>query len=125
MIFAAGMAALPYIRGEGAGMWTLLLGALALLAVGSSLVRPPVFGMISMLTPAGEQGSIIGVAQSAGSLARIVGPIFAGATYQYAHALPYGVCSAIALTAGLIAWVKMCKPGPEPAGRTTDGKPAG
>ena len=37
------------------------------------MTRPPVFGMISMLTPAHEQGSTMGVAQGVGSLARIVG----------------------------------------------------
>jgi hypothetical protein len=53
--------------------WWLLLAVLALLAVGSSLTRPPLFGLLSNLTSAHEQGANIGVAQGAGSLARIVG----------------------------------------------------
>jgi len=75
---------LPFIKGSGLLSWHILalpagrawwelLGALGLLAVGSSLTRPPLFGLLSNLTAANEQGANIGVAQSAGSLARIVG----------------------------------------------------
>ena len=69
--------------------WWLMLAALALLSIGSSLTRPPLFGLLSNLTPASEQGATIGVAQSAGSLARILGPIFATTALFYQPALPY------------------------------------
>jgi MFS family permease len=83
---------------------------LALLAIGSSLTRPPVFGMISILTPAHEQGATIGVAQGAGSLARIVGPIFASTLFARHPALPYLVCGAVSLLTGLVAWQFLHKP---------------
>ncbi len=81
---AASLALLPFITGSGLLSWGILaqtegrswwalLGALGLLAVGSSLTRPPLFGLLSNLTSAHEQGANIGVAQGAGSLARIVG----------------------------------------------------
>jgi MFS family permease len=88
VLTAISLALLPFIRGtadlswgvllrpEGHA-WLAMLGALALLAVGTSLTRPPLFGMLSNLTAAHEQGANIGVAQAAGSLARILGPIFA------------------------------------------------
>jgi DHA1 family tetracycline resistance protein-like MFS transporter len=107
IIFGISMAPLPFIKGQGALVWLWLLSALGLLAIGSSLVRPPVFGMISMLASRAEQGSTIGVAQSAGSLARIVGPIFAGAAYQINVALPYLVCAAIAFLTGILAWSRL------------------
>jgi len=75
--------------------WVFLLLALALLSVGSSLTRPPLFGLLSNLTPADEQGSTIGVAQGAGSLARILGPIFATTLLPYSPQLPYLVCTLI------------------------------
>jgi MFS family permease len=81
-----------------------LLITLAVLAVGTSLTRPPVFGMLSVLAPAGEQGATLGVAQSAGSLARIAGPLFAGGFFQYHPALPYLVCAALSLLTGLVTW---------------------
>jgi DHA1 family tetracycline resistance protein-like MFS transporter len=57
------------------GAWWGLLGVLALLAIGTGLTRPPLFGLLSQLAAANEQGATIGVAQSAGSLARIAGQI--------------------------------------------------
>ena len=69
--------------------------ALGLLSIGTSLTRPPLFGMISNLTPSDEQGATIGVAQGAGSLARIAGPIFATTLLHYMPALPYVLCALI------------------------------
>jgi MFS transporter, DHA1 family, tetracycline resistance protein len=74
---AISLVLLPFVQGS----WLNLLLVLALLSIGSSLTRPPVFGLISILTPAHEQGATIGVAQSAGSLARIAGPIFAATVF--------------------------------------------
>ena len=89
----ASVAALPLswkILFQPAGLtWWFMLAALALLSVGSSLTRPPLFGLLSNLTPANEQGETIGVAQSAGSFARILGPIFATTALAYQPALPY------------------------------------
>jgi multidrug resistance protein len=108
------LALLPLIKGQGPLYWSRLfhpdevawikmLLVLALLAVGSSLTRPPVFGMLSNLAAASEQGATIGVAQSAGSLARIIGPIFAATLYTHIPALPYLVCGAVSIGTGLIA----------------------
>ncbi len=64
------------------------------------MTRPPVFGMISNLTEAHEQGVTIGVAQSAGSLARIVGPIFAAVAVFTGNPVPAlcGLCALAFLT---------------------------
>jgi MFS family permease len=91
----------------GGGAWWLLLGVLALLAMGTGLTRPPLFGLLSLLAPVNEQGSTIGIAHSAGSLARIVGPMFAGLVYQAQPSLPYLVCAGIALVTGIIGWSKL------------------
>ena len=90
VLTAASFAWLPFLKGASHLSWKILLQhdglpwvwlllALALLSVGTSLTRPPLFGMLSNLTPAHEQGATIGVAQGAGSLARILGPVFATA----------------------------------------------
>lgn len=89
--------------------WKLLLVAVGILAIGSSLARPPLFGMISKLTPATEQGATIGVAQGAGSLGRIAGPIFAGALMHHQIGTPYVVCGVLALFTGLLAGIKLPK----------------
>jgi DHA1 family tetracycline resistance protein-like MFS transporter len=105
---ALSLAWLPFVRGSaqlswgilfrGEGLpWVNLLAALALLSVGTSLTRPPLFGLLSNLTPAREQGATIGVAQAAGSLARILGPVFATTLLSSWPSLPYLVCSAVLL----------------------------
>jgi len=99
VLLALSLALLPYAASVPA-----LLGVLAILAIGSGLNRPPLFGMISKLTPDEEQGATLGVAQSAGSLARIAAPIFAATLYDFRPALPYLICSALALFAAALGW---------------------
>jgi MFS family permease len=104
IIFAVGLAALPF--------QTHLPGILiviALLAIGSGLNRPPVFGMISLSSSPHEQGANLGVAQSFGSLARILGPIFASTLFFVQPSLPYVICGGIALLTGLFAWQRLCR----------------
>jgi len=84
-----------------------MLFALALLSLGSSLTRPPLFGLLSNLTPPDEQGATIGVAQSAGSLARIFGPLFAATAYAYKPAWPYVICGVISIAAGTLVVQKL------------------
>lgn len=106
-LVAVSLAALPYAKS-----WPLLLVALGVLSIGSSLTRGPVFGMLSNLTPPNEQGETIGNAQSAASLARIFGPIFAGTLFVEHAALPYLICAGLAFFTGLLAWkyLKATKP---------------
>ena len=114
----AALALLPFIKGDGQLKWSAVLHAtdlpwikmllaLALLSVGSSLTRAPVFGLLSNLTPANEQGGTIGVAQSAGALARIFGPMFAASLYVHVPALPYIVCGGVSVLAGILAAVRL------------------
>src|SRR6185312_2774111 len=88
--------------------WEVYL-LLALLSIGSSMTRPPVFGMISNLTSAHEQGVTNGVAQSIGSLARILGPMFAGILFVKVAYLPYVICAGVSAITALIAWQRLSK----------------
>ena len=81
--------------------------ALALLSIGSALTRAPLFGLLSNLAPANEQGATIGVAQSAGALARIVGPLFAASLYFHAPMLPYVACGVISMVAAILAALRL------------------
>lgn len=118
ILVAVSLAPLPFIKGDsklawgvffssGGAPWWLLLLMLAVLSIGSGLTRPPVFGMISLLAPANEQGATLGVAQSAGSLARIAGPVFATSLFGIHPAIPYLVCAALAFVTGVLAWQKL------------------
>jgi MFS family permease len=111
VLLGAALVPLPFVR-----TWPLLLAVLAVLSIGSSLTRPPVFGLLSNLTSADEQGITIGTAQSAGSLARIAGPIFAGSLYELHPAAVYVTCGSLALLTAALAWRKLrAGPPPRPA----------
>jgi MFS family permease len=58
----------------------LYLGV-ALLALGSGLVNPSTTGLISLYAGADEQGRVLGIFRSLGSLSRAVTPIAAGILY--------------------------------------------
>jgi len=123
----ASLAILPFVRGDGPISWSALvhpstsawpkmLLVLALLAVGSSLTRPPIFGLLSNFAAVNEQGATIGIAQSAGSLARIVGPPFATTLYYDAKPwVPYLICAGIAVVAAFLAAAQLQGPPPAPA----------
>ena len=102
LLVAVSLAALPFVK-----TWPLLLGALGMLSIGSSLTRPPVFGLLSQFARADEQGATLGIAHSAASLARILGPIFAATLFDVEPALPYLICAGVSLLAGLLAWGKL------------------
>ena len=59
---------------------TLYLG-LAVLALGAGLVNPATSGLISLYAGATEQGRILGIFRSLGSLARAITPIAAGVMF--------------------------------------------
>jgi MFS transporter, DHA1 family, tetracycline resistance protein len=105
VLVSVAFAPLPYLT-----TWPALLLVLALLSFGTSLTRPPLFGLLSNLTPAHEQGATIGVAQGAGSLARIVGPVFATTLFFRVVALPYLICGGISLLTAILVWQRLCKP---------------
>jgi DHA1 family tetracycline resistance protein-like MFS transporter len=109
IIFAAGLAGLPFQT-----HLTGILIVIALLAIGSGLNRPPVFGMISFNSSPHEQGANLGVAQSFGSLARILGPIFASTLFFVKPALPYAICGGLALLTALFAWQFLCRKNSSP-----------
>ena len=54
---------------------------MALLALGSGLVNPSTSGLISLYAGADEQGRVLGIYRSLGSLARAITPIVAGVVF--------------------------------------------
>ncbi len=110
---AISLAMLPFMN-----QLLMMLLALGLFAVFSGFNRAPTMGMISMEAPENEQGSTLGVAQSAGTLARIFGPIFAATLYSFQTALPYLICAGVALFASALVFLRL-------VGRAGGEKPTG
>ncbi len=64
--------------------------ALSALALGMGAMQPSLNSLISRRAGAGEQGEIMGVAQSVGSLSRVLGPIIAGSLFAaFGRNTPY------------------------------------
>ena len=73
LVLIASLVVLPSLR------TTLqLIITTALMAVGSSLVTPPLTSLITKFSGPGEHGTALGVSQSFSSLGRVVGPFWGG-----------------------------------------------
>jgi MFS transporter, DHA1 family, tetracycline resistance protein len=73
----AGFASLPF----AADLFQLAIAVL-FIPVGTALLFPATTALISHHAPRGETGQVMGVQQTYGGIARMVGPIWAGAIYQ-------------------------------------------
>jgi DHA1 family tetracycline resistance protein-like MFS transporter len=84
----------------------MLLGATLVLGVGQGLVSPSLSGLLSRVTPAGEQGAIFGTYGSAQTLARVVSYAVANTLLaRLGPAAPYWLGSAVAAAAMALASV--------------------
>ena len=109
---AAGMAPLASTSNRWL-LWTLL----GLLSLGYGLASPSISSLISRSTEHHLQGEVLGVNQSALSLARICGPVIAGFLYQ--TLAPAAVYAAGAVTAMVALALTH---GVEPAAPSSGGK---
>ena len=95
-----GFAAMPLAQNM-----TVLLVATALLAGGFGLCNPALNSLISRRASSESQGAVLGMAQSCASLARILGPAFAGMVFgTWGRHAPYLIGAALLLIAIAIAW---------------------
>jgi DHA1 family tetracycline resistance protein-like MFS transporter len=95
-----GLVLLPF-----AGDLPRLLVALSALAVGNGALAPSLNSLISRRAGAGEQGEVMGVAQSVASLSRVLGPIIAGSLFgALGRSSPYFWGAALVGVALLIGW---------------------
>jgi len=105
------LAVLPFCN-DSRGL-IFLMACLALFAVSSSIYRAPTFGLISLNASSAEQGEIMGVTQSIGSMARIIGPVFALSLMDLKLELPYLICALIAIIASVLALLLIIPPSKE------------
>lgn len=86
----AGMAAAPNIP--------MLAIAVAFVPLGTAFTFPCVTGMLSQVVPQHERGLYMGVQQTFGGVGRVIGPIYAGFTYDYlGHGVPFYTAALIVL----------------------------
>lgn len=56
---------------------------ISLYGIGSGILQPVVVSMVSKYAPENEQGAVLGLNQSIGSFARVLGPIWGGFAFDY------------------------------------------
>lgn len=85
-----------------AGNQFVLYCGLAFLAMGSSMVIPCLTALVSLFTPAQDQGKALGQFRGLGSLGRVIGPILASLAYwRFGGSATYAV-GAVAIIAPLV-----------------------
>jgi len=82
--------------------WLTITAALALLIVGQGIVAPTLSSQISAASHSERRGQALGVQQSAGGLARSVGPALAGYLFGRSVPAPYLVGAALVGVAVLL-----------------------
>ena len=82
------------------GGWALAAPALVALAAGQGLVQPTMSSVLAGRADPRRRGQLLGAQQSAGGLARVVGPVVGGALLGAgASGLPYAVGAALTVVA--------------------------
>jgi MFS family permease len=93
-----GALTLPVVQG-----WIIPV-LMAVGACGMSLAMPNISAMISRATPPDRQGAMLGLNMATGSIARIFGPMFAGALFSsLGHDWPFLVGAALTVPAAVVA----------------------
>ncbi len=89
---AAGMVLLPL----AGNLWQLAVAA-AFVPVGTAFLFPTGTSLVSKRAPEAETGTVLGVQQSVGGVARMAGPLWAGFVFQH-----FGIRSPFWIGAGLM-----------------------
>lgn len=87
ILMAVGLIGIPMVPVGHFLPWEFL--PLVILAGANGLMMPSLTSILSNLASGKEQGQILGVNQSFGSLARIAGPLLGGSLYGMHYAAPY------------------------------------
>lgn len=100
------IAAVPFSM----GVPTLMI-ALGALAIGMGLNSPSLSSMVSRLSEPGDQGGILGLAQSLASLGRVVGPVWGGFLFdRFGIAVPYVGAATLMMVAFAVALSSLTEP---------------
>ena len=103
LISVAGTALGYFIFGFANALW-MIYPAMTLVAVGGGMAEPTLTSTISNRVSPSQQGSILGASQALESMALILGPIWAGLTFDYLGAnIPYWTGAGWLAIAALLA----------------------
>jgi MFS transporter, DHA1 family, tetracycline resistance protein len=96
----AGLALIPF-HGNTVGLHLVL----TVLSLGTGVITPTLLSMISRFADREEQGAVLGVNQSLGSLGRVLGPLWGTFVYQaFGHPWPFLTGGIVMFLVLIIAW---------------------
>lgn len=78
ILLASGLAFIPVSISQIFLMWIYVI----LISIGLALINPTILSFISKLSPPEQQGEVLGVNQSMGSLGRVMGPVWGGFAFN-------------------------------------------
>lgn len=93
LLMALGLLLIPYV--PKVNFYLFLSIPLILLAFGNGFASPSIQSILSQSAPVSEQGKIMGVYQSVGSLGRVAGPILGATMFDVKYFAPYIIASLI------------------------------
>ncbi len=100
LLLALGLA----IIGFSTAWWIVILGCVVM-PLGFGVNNPSVNSLVSRASPSDQQGAYLGLQQSLASLARMLGPAFAGALFQFAGSRsPFLAAAGILIVATMLAF---------------------
>ncbi|MCC6276761.1 MAG: MFS transporter [Oligoflexia bacterium] len=83
MVWGPLIAAVGFSAVAWSPTWGTLAAVLVFVAIGTGITNPALLGSISLLSSDNRQGIVLGVTQSVGSLARILGPVSGGFFFKH------------------------------------------
>lgn len=92
---AIGLLGIPF----GGTSLSWVLPVLAVIVLGFAMITPSLSSLLSLHTPDGMQGEVLGVGQSGTSLARILGPYVGNVLFAYDPESPYLTAAAVMVLA--------------------------
>ena len=107
IIMSLSVAATPFMIDQKSYFWMVV--SAMLVALGTGLCNPSMTSLLSRSIPDDQQGSVLGLNQSLGSLGRVIGPIVSGAMFQMYAKLPLVFSGGILMLA-LLATISLRHP---------------
>ncbi len=103
--FGLGVIAIGLLSLGASTVWPTLIVSLILLAFGQGIAAPSITALVADAAPPNRTGEALGYQQSVGAFARVVGPIMAGAMFDYVGvAAPYIAGAGLSAVACVLIW---------------------
>jgi multidrug resistance protein len=103
LLFGVALMTLAFFSIPWPGSVGILLVPLVLSAVGRGVSQPSILGMVSFEATPANRGAVMGTFQASASVARVLGPLAAGALYDRHHPAPFLLAGALLAIALLTA----------------------